>query len=190
MASPLMAALEMDDQGAIWFFTDRRSSKLECLQGVNLCFVDSAQGAHVSLYQQGMGHLMADKPNVPLAVLFYALCTGPGGVCGGTRWPCAGLGQNGGHGSVVRLFRLRHLRPHQPGNPAAVACGLVAAGHGVGHLCQRRSGRGRQGSDGLGWRRVSWGNWRYRLSADERCAVKRSSDKPLFGFHQLCELVV
>ena len=25
------------------------------------------------LYQQGIGHLMADKPNVPVAVLFYAL---------------------------------------------------------------------------------------------------------------------
>jgi uncharacterized membrane protein len=25
------------------------------------------------LYQQGIGHLMTDKPNVPVAVLFYAL---------------------------------------------------------------------------------------------------------------------
>lgn len=25
------------------------------------------------LYQQGIGHLMADKPNLPVAVLFYAL---------------------------------------------------------------------------------------------------------------------
>ena len=25
------------------------------------------------IYQQGMGHLMADKPNVPAAALFYAL---------------------------------------------------------------------------------------------------------------------
>jgi uncharacterized membrane protein len=25
------------------------------------------------IYQQGIGHLMADKPNVPVAVLFYAL---------------------------------------------------------------------------------------------------------------------
>jgi uncharacterized membrane protein len=25
------------------------------------------------MYQQGIGHLMADKPNVPAAVLFYAL---------------------------------------------------------------------------------------------------------------------
>lgn len=25
------------------------------------------------IYQQGIGHLMADKPNVPAAVLFYAL---------------------------------------------------------------------------------------------------------------------
>ena len=26
-----------------------------------------------SIYQQGIGHLMADKPNVPVAVLFYVL---------------------------------------------------------------------------------------------------------------------
>ena len=29
------------------------------------------------IYQQGIGHLMADKPNVPVAVLFAVLPAGP-----------------------------------------------------------------------------------------------------------------
>lgn len=35
MASRPMAALEMDEHGAIWFLTDRRSSKVECLHAAN-----------------------------------------------------------------------------------------------------------------------------------------------------------
>ena len=49
MASRPMAALEMDEQGALWFLTDQRSSKVECLDVANLCFVDTAHGAYVSL---------------------------------------------------------------------------------------------------------------------------------------------
>jgi len=49
MASRPMAVQEMDEHGAIWFLTDRRSSKVECLHAANLCFVDVAHGAYVSL---------------------------------------------------------------------------------------------------------------------------------------------
>jgi uncharacterized membrane protein len=44
------------------------------------------------LYQQGIGHLMADRPNIPVAVLFYAVfpiglmvfAVAPGGIS--TTW--------------------------------------------------------------------------------------------------------
>jgi general stress protein 26 len=49
MVSRPMAALEMDAHGALWFLTDLRSSKVEHLRVVNLCFVDMAHGAYVSL---------------------------------------------------------------------------------------------------------------------------------------------
>ena len=49
MASRPMAALEMDAHGALWFLTDLRSSKVEHLRMVNLCFVDTAHGSHTGL---------------------------------------------------------------------------------------------------------------------------------------------
>jgi general stress protein 26 len=49
LASRPMAVLEMDAQGALWFLTDPRSSKVDHLQAVNLCFVDRSAGAYVSL---------------------------------------------------------------------------------------------------------------------------------------------
>lgn len=48
-----MSALEMDAQGAIWFFTDLRSSKVEHLRVVNLSFSDRDAGTYVSLSGRG-----------------------------------------------------------------------------------------------------------------------------------------
>lgn len=62
LASRPMAVLEMDAQGALWFFTDLRSSKVEHLQMMNLCFVDIAHGAYVSL--SGRGEMDTDRERI------------------------------------------------------------------------------------------------------------------------------
>lgn len=62
IASRPMAVLEMDAQGALWFLTDLRSSKVERLQAANLCFVDIAHGAYVSL--SGRGEMDTDRERI------------------------------------------------------------------------------------------------------------------------------
>lgn len=53
LASRPMAALEMDTSGAIWFFTDLRSSKVVHLRVANLSFADLGHGTYVSLSGRG-----------------------------------------------------------------------------------------------------------------------------------------
>ena len=48
-----ITTLEMDAQGALWFFTDLRSTKLEQLQAVNLSFSDGDNASYVSLSGRG-----------------------------------------------------------------------------------------------------------------------------------------
>jgi len=62
LASRPMSALEMDAQGALWFFTDVHSSKVEHLRAVNLSFVDRDQGAYVSL--SGHGEIDTDRGRI------------------------------------------------------------------------------------------------------------------------------
>ena len=62
LASRPMSALEMDAQGALWFFTDLHSSKLHHLQAVNLSFVNRDQGAYVSL--SGHGEINTDRGRI------------------------------------------------------------------------------------------------------------------------------
>ena len=57
-----MAPLEMDANGALWFFTDLRSSKVEHLRAINLTFTDPAQGTYVSL--SGRGELDTDRARI------------------------------------------------------------------------------------------------------------------------------
>lgn len=54
LASRPMSALEMDAQGALWFFTDVHSPKVVHLRAVNLSFVDRGQGVYVSLSGHGV----------------------------------------------------------------------------------------------------------------------------------------
>ena len=57
LTSHPMAVLEMDEQGALWFFTDSRSSKTEQLRTASLSFVDTAHATYVSLSGHGeIGH--------------------------------------------------------------------------------------------------------------------------------------
>lgn len=49
LSSRPMSALEMDAEGALWFFTDARSGKVERLEAVNLSFSEVSRGTYVSL---------------------------------------------------------------------------------------------------------------------------------------------
>lgn len=62
LASRPMTALEMDGQGALWFFTDLQSSKVDQLRAVNLSFTDRGQGAYVSL--SGHGDIDTDRARI------------------------------------------------------------------------------------------------------------------------------
>lgn len=61
LVSRPMTTLEMDAQGALWFFTDLRSTKLSQLQAVNMSFADSGQSSYVSLSGQGHTDTDADR---------------------------------------------------------------------------------------------------------------------------------
>ncbi|MBT3068777.1 pyridoxamine 5'-phosphate oxidase family protein [Rhodoferax sp. U11-2br] len=62
LASRPMAPLEMDAHGAIWFFTDLRSSKVEHLKVANLAFTDMTHGTYVSL--SGCGEIDTDRDHI------------------------------------------------------------------------------------------------------------------------------
>jgi general stress protein 26 len=57
-----MAPLEMDAEGAIWFFTDLRSSKVEQLSKLNLSFSDMGKATYVSIC--GRGEIHADQDRI------------------------------------------------------------------------------------------------------------------------------
>ncbi len=62
LASRPMAVLEMDASGALWFFTDIRSSKVEHLRVANLSFTDRGHGTYVSL--SGRGEINTDRVHI------------------------------------------------------------------------------------------------------------------------------
>lgn len=62
LVSRPMAALEMDGQGALWFFTDLRSSKVDQLRAVNLGFTSPAHATYVSL--SGRGEIDTDRARI------------------------------------------------------------------------------------------------------------------------------
>lgn len=57
-----MAPLEMDESGAIWFFTDVHSARAEALRSLNLSFSDAERGTYVSLC--GHGDLEVDRSHI------------------------------------------------------------------------------------------------------------------------------
>ena len=58
LASCPMEALEMDGDGALWFFVDLRNELTERLRSVNITFVDESAGTYVSL--SGRGEIAKD----------------------------------------------------------------------------------------------------------------------------------
>ncbi len=62
LVSRPMAPLEVDAAGAVWFFVDLRSSRVEFLRVVNLSFADAARGTYVSL--SGRGEVRSDRTQI------------------------------------------------------------------------------------------------------------------------------
>jgi general stress protein 26 len=77
LASRPMTALEMDAQGALWFFIDVQSSKVDHLRAVNLSFTDRAHGAYVSL--SGHGEIDSDRDRIKSLWTVFAKPWFPGG---------------------------------------------------------------------------------------------------------------
>lgn len=74
LASRPMMPLEMDADGALWFFTDLRSAKVEHLRVVNVGFSDIAGGTYLSL--SGRGEIDTDPARIqrlwtPLAQAWF-----------------------------------------------------------------------------------------------------------------------
>lgn len=59
-ARPMMP-LEMDAEGAFWFFISARSTKVEHLHRANLSFSDSSEATYVSLSGHGELHFERDR---------------------------------------------------------------------------------------------------------------------------------
>ena len=62
LSSRPMTPLEMDGDGAIWFFTDSRSANSERLTNAHLSFADEARGTYVSL--SGRGEIQMDRAHI------------------------------------------------------------------------------------------------------------------------------
>ncbi|HJV62428.1 MAG TPA: pyridoxamine 5'-phosphate oxidase family protein [Albitalea sp.] len=57
-----MAPLELDEDGALWFFVDRDTEDAQLLHNVNLAFVDAAHSIFVSM--SGHGEIVANRARV------------------------------------------------------------------------------------------------------------------------------
>lgn len=54
-----MSPLLLDSSGALWFFTDLRSSKVKQIDAINLNFIDSTRATYVSL--SGSGEIITER---------------------------------------------------------------------------------------------------------------------------------
>jgi general stress protein 26 len=62
LTSKPMAPLEMDEAGAIWYFTDLHSDKVRHLNVVNVSFSDADSGTYVSI--SGKGEIHSDQDRI------------------------------------------------------------------------------------------------------------------------------
>ncbi len=62
LVSRPMSPIQMDGNGAIWFFTDLRSEKIEHLRVVNVAFSDEGNATYVSI--SGRGEIHAEQAHV------------------------------------------------------------------------------------------------------------------------------
>lgn len=62
LGSRPMSPVQMDEKGAIWFFTDLRSEKIEHLRVVNVAFSDEGNATYVSI--SGRGEIHAERAHI------------------------------------------------------------------------------------------------------------------------------
>ena len=62
LTSRPMAPLEVDSGGALWFFTDLRSAKVQDLRNLNLSFSDTEHASYVSV--SGHGEINMDRARI------------------------------------------------------------------------------------------------------------------------------
>ena len=62
LVSRPMSPLQMDGDGALWFFTELRSAKVEHLRVINLSFADPDKSTYVSV--SGRGEIHADPARI------------------------------------------------------------------------------------------------------------------------------
>jgi general stress protein 26 len=104
-----MAPLEMDAQGALWFFTDLRSATLEHLRAINLSFTDPAQATFVSL--SGRGELSTDRSHIerlwaPFARPWFPHGSNATNLALLRFVPVTAEYWDGAHSKMVRMFAL------------------------------------------------------------------------------------
>ena len=95
-------------------------------------------------YRNNLGHLLRPDINWAAALIFYLLYIV--GILIFATLPALekhSLRQAVSHGRPVRFFRLRHLRPFQPGNIKGLAGQCRIRGYSLGHVPdgKRRSGK-------------------------------------------------
>jgi len=78
LTSRPMSPLEMDSHGAIWFFTDKRSAKVQHLHVINLAFSDEGNSTYVSIC--GRGELVDDRAMIERLWTEFARPWFPDGV--------------------------------------------------------------------------------------------------------------
>jgi general stress protein 26 len=104
-----MAPLEMDVDGAIWFFTDLHSAKVRQLSAVNLSFSNSDEASYVSIC--GRGEIHTDRDMIERLWTIAAKPWFPNGkdspnlallkiVPGGAEY------WDGPHSTMVRMFAM------------------------------------------------------------------------------------
>jgi len=131
-----------------------------------------------SFYRNGIGHLMADPPNLvaggvfylryPLGVLLFAVA--PTAWSEGHAAPADLPWSRAMLAGALRLLCLCHLRPQQPGHAAGLALAPPTGRYRVAHGAHRYSSRC--------WALGRWGAWPEALWPRSEACVMRVDSKP------------
>jgi len=109
LVSRPMAPLQIDAAGAVWFFVDLRSSRVEFLRVVNLSFADSARGTYVSM--SGRGEVRSDREQIeslwtPSAMSWFPEGPGSRNLALLKFVPHTAEYWDAPHGKMTRLFAM------------------------------------------------------------------------------------
>lgn len=109
LVSRPMTGLEMDDNGALWFFTHLHSAKIDQLDRINLSFSDSAGATYVSL--SGQGEINLDRERIehlwtPFARPWFPEGSGSADLALLRFVPDSGEFWDAPHSRMVRIFAM------------------------------------------------------------------------------------